>query len=167
MSQHEIILIAHRGNINGPNPAKENSPLYVQDALDKGFDVEVDVHYVSGEWFLGHDKPKYNVNQSWLEREHIWCHAKDIYTLHMMLMYPAINCFWHQDDDCALTSYGYIWAFPINTIGPKCICVFNRIVNSYIPLNCGGVCADDVILLRKILKGMQDAECSNTDGGFR
>ena len=38
-----MILISHRGNINGPNPEMENNPEYIQKALDLGYDVEVDV----------------------------------------------------------------------------------------------------------------------------
>ena len=32
-----MILIAHRGNINGPNPERENTVSYIQEALDKGY----------------------------------------------------------------------------------------------------------------------------------
>jgi len=38
-----MILISHRGNINGQNLEKENSPDYVLEALSKNYDVEVDV----------------------------------------------------------------------------------------------------------------------------
>ena len=38
-------LIAHRGNIDGPNPERENSPEYIEEALKAGYDVEVDVWY--------------------------------------------------------------------------------------------------------------------------
>jgi hypothetical protein len=38
-------LISHRGNTIGPNPEMENSPLYIQETLDKGFDVEIDLSF--------------------------------------------------------------------------------------------------------------------------
>ena len=41
-----MILISHRGNLNGTSPF-ENHPEYIQKALLKGFDVEIDV------WFFG------------------------------------------------------------------------------------------------------------------
>ena len=50
-----MIFIAHRGNINGPDRANENNPLYIQNTLSKGFDVEVDVWYHHGKWLLGHE----------------------------------------------------------------------------------------------------------------
>ena len=36
-------LIAHRGNIHGENPSEENKPEYIDAAIDKGYDVEIDV----------------------------------------------------------------------------------------------------------------------------
>ena len=38
-----MILIAHRGNINGPRVEFENNPEYVLRAIEMGFDAEVDV----------------------------------------------------------------------------------------------------------------------------
>ena len=58
-------LISHRGNLNGPNPERENHPDYIQDALWQRYDVEVDVWGIEGEYqmelWLGHDEPLYRV----------------------------------------------------------------------------------------------------------
>jgi hypothetical protein len=40
-------IIAHRGNLDGPDPTRENSPIYVMAALAAGVDVEVDL------WLVG------------------------------------------------------------------------------------------------------------------
>ena len=40
-------LIAHRGNIDGAKPLDENNPEYIDTAISKGYDVEVDVYYDS------------------------------------------------------------------------------------------------------------------------
>ena len=37
------ILISHRGNVTGPNSDRENHPDYIDRAIEKGFDVEVDI----------------------------------------------------------------------------------------------------------------------------
>ena len=58
-----MILIAHRGNINGPNENLENDPKYIVQAVDKGFDVEVDIWYTSDGLFLGHDNPQYKIEK--------------------------------------------------------------------------------------------------------
>ena len=38
-------LIAHRGNLNGPNPLVENDPQRITYCIDEGYDVEIDVRY--------------------------------------------------------------------------------------------------------------------------
>jgi len=50
-----MILISHRGNVSGPNPKMENSPLFIQSALEQGFNVEIDVWYKDKKFYLGHD----------------------------------------------------------------------------------------------------------------
>ena len=40
-----MILISHRGNLHGINSDKENSPSYLLSALNKCFNVEVDVRF--------------------------------------------------------------------------------------------------------------------------
>ena len=58
-----MILISHRGNINGPNPSMENKPEYVLDAKLKGYDVEIDVWWKEDGFYLGHDEPQYKVSR--------------------------------------------------------------------------------------------------------
>jgi hypothetical protein len=55
-------IISHRGNIDGPNPCRENHPDYIKAALNKGYGVEIDAWFVDGQWGLGHDEPLYAVN---------------------------------------------------------------------------------------------------------
>ena len=62
-----MILISHRGNINGPNKDKENSLSYIQEAINLGYDVEIDLWVINGELFLGHDSPQYIVNFEWIK----------------------------------------------------------------------------------------------------
>ena len=38
-------LIAHRGNIDGPNVNEENKPEYILQAIEKGYFVEIDLWY--------------------------------------------------------------------------------------------------------------------------
>ena len=38
-------LIAHRGNIEGPDPSIENKPEQIEACLDAGYDVVGDVWY--------------------------------------------------------------------------------------------------------------------------
>ena len=67
-----MILISHRGNINGINKSRENSIEYIYEALNEGYDVEIDVWYKGGEWFLGHDGPENYVVLGFLKNDKLW-----------------------------------------------------------------------------------------------
>jgi len=110
-------LISHRGNLNGPNESCENDPKYIDEAIDLGFDVEIDIWLVDNKYiFLGHDAPKYPVPYMWLEQREksLWMHCKNADSFEFLhrLEYVQHNYFWHQTDQYTLTSRGYIWAYP-------------------------------------------------------
>ena len=108
-----MLLISHRGNIEGPNSSLENSPDYINTALNLGFDVEIDVWLdPDGDIYLGHDFGIYPVDPTFLINEHLWCHAKNIEAFEYMLKNRFIHCFWHQDDFYTLTSRAYVWCYP-------------------------------------------------------
>ena len=121
-------LIAHRGNINGPNPLEENRPEYIEKAIELGYDVEIDIRYepnVDG-LYLGHDDSQYVVNWLWLSKykENLWIHCKNIESLsEFSLESNGYNYFWHQEDDYTLTSKNYIWTYPGQSYTPKSIIV--------------------------------------------
>ena len=113
-----MIIIAHRGNTEGPKPDFENSPTYILEALSKGFHVEIDVWLKvinkRKEIFLGHDEPQYHIQDLKLlfdNKSSLWCHAKNIEALEWLLL-NDFHCFWHQEDNYTITSKGYIWAYP-------------------------------------------------------
>ena len=135
-----MILISHRGNLEGKQPEQENNPLYIYNALNKGYEVEIDVWYKDNEFYLGHDEPKYPINLEYLKNNKFWCHAKNIDALNLMLE-NDIHCFWHQDDDVTITSYGFIWTSPDKKLTEKSICVLPEINNQSIT-KCAGICSD-------------------------
>lgn len=105
-----MILIAHRGNFNGKNVERENSPDYIEEAIALGYDVEVDVWLVDKKWMLGHDFPKYEVPLSFFERPQIWTHAKNLVGYVSLYHNTKAHVFWHNKDDFAITSKGIKWA---------------------------------------------------------
>lgn len=110
-----MIIISHRGNLDGSKPECENNPTYIQRALDRGFDVEVDVWHLDGKFLLGHDAPTYPVDRYWFRGKPLWCHAKNQEALEKMLVMPeGITCFWHEIDKMTLTSDGFLWMYPEN-----------------------------------------------------
>lgn len=139
-----ITVVSHRGNVVGKQPHKENSPSYIEDAVALGFDVEVDVWYVQNGIYLGHDYPQYEVSVSWLKAYPLWCHAKNMEAMELMLSL-GVHCFWHQTDSCTLTSRGFIWCFPeIWTENGITVCLEKP--KLHIPAKkCLGVCTDHAI----------------------
>jgi hypothetical protein len=133
-----MLIIAHRGNLNGPNPQDENKPEYIQRAIDAGFDVEVDVWYIDGKFYLGHDAPTYPINQLFLTDNSLWCHAKNFEAFEAMLQEPNIHCFWHETDKFTLTSEGIIWTYPGQQTGDHSVIVTNESIQG----NIFGVCTD-------------------------
>jgi hypothetical protein len=119
-------IISHRGNLNGANPEFENSIELINEALNKGYDVEIDVWFKNQKWYLGHDKPQYLISKKFLENKKFWCHAKNLDALYLMLKYKNINCFWHQNDDFTLTSKGFIWTYPNKQVTSKSIIVLQK-----------------------------------------
>ena len=135
-----MIFISHRGNLNGPDIKQENKPDYIQKALSKGFDVEVDVRIYKNKFFLGHDKPQYEVKSNFLLNKKIWCHAKNVYAFKKLKSIGAIY-FWHQNDDYTLTSKNYFWTYPGKKLIDDSICVLPELAN-YNKINCKGICSD-------------------------
>jgi hypothetical protein len=137
-------LISHRGNLEGPNKEKENEPNYILHALSNGFDVEVDVWCINGVFFLGHDEPIYEIDETFLENEKIWCHSKNIESLEKMLENKKIHFFWHQEDSFTITSKNIIWTFPGNKLTKNSICVLPERSNYSKDeiKKCFGVCSD-------------------------
>ena len=133
-------LVSHRGNINGPNPQMENDPRYVENTLAKGFSVEVDVWSKGLDFYLGHDKPEYQVSKLFLRHRAVWCGAKTIETFYKLIEIGA-HCFSHDQDEVALTTKGYLWSTYGKDMTNKSICVMPpRSVK--LPKNIAGVCSD-------------------------
>ena len=110
-----MILISHRGNLNGPFESWENEPTYIDLAIKKGYDVEVDVWVKDNLLWLGHDKPQYGVDFKWFTNRlnKLWVHCKNIEALTFFKCCGySINYFWHETDTITLTSLNYIWAYP-------------------------------------------------------
>lgn len=118
-------FISHRGNIDKPECKNyENSVFGIQLALNKGFDVEIDLWKVGCQIYLGHDFPTVDVGFSFLceNIDKLLVHAKNLEALEYMLEH-GFHCFWHQEDNFALTSKGYIVSYPGYTIGRNTICM--------------------------------------------
>lgn len=146
-------IIAHRGNIDGPNPLIENHPETIDKAIEFGFDVEIDIRYdtFDGQLYLGHDDPQYVVTPYWLAQrmDNLWIHCKNIDALYYFVTKTGgYNYFWHQTDDFTLTSKNYIWTYPGQPYTASSVIVMPELsikeqdfkdLHAY---NCYGICTD-------------------------
>ena len=143
-----MIKIAHRGNLSGSIPELENKPDYILKAIDYGVNVEIDFWILDNEIWFGHDEPLYGpIGLEFFESilDHLWIHCKNLDALVWLKdNYPNSKYFWHQGDDFAITSNGYIWTYPGKDTGKYSILVSldGSFQNSY---NIYGICTDWII----------------------
>lgn len=149
-------IIAHRGLLNGPNTLLENKVDTIKKALLQGFEVEVDVWFSKGEWYIGHDEPKEKVPFSFLCGQFFWLHCKNLAALERLGAYKHLNSFWHENDSYTLTSHNYIWTYPGKDLSTHSICVMPE---KYMPLEqvrnikCIGICTDYPLVVAKLIDG--------------
>jgi hypothetical protein len=154
---NNTVVIAHRGNLFGPNPVYENRPEYIDFAIKEGFVAEVDLRANnSGMLFLGHDKGQYDTNLNWLlERsKHLIVHCKDLPALQEVSRYTSIHYFYHENDPYTITSQGFIWAHPDVEV-PKATKVIAVNTNGTFNIDyykVYGVCTDYVMFMKDKLK---------------
>jgi|694.fasta_scaffold45625_8 hypothetical protein len=153
----EMILISHRGNLEGKLTDVENRPDYIDEALNAGYDVEIDVWMIEGVLLLGHDEPQYGISQHWLNERHskLWIHCKNVEAIEWFNMIGGFNYFWHEEDTMTLTSHGYMWVYPGKQPVKNSIAVMPEIHNDDIS-ECKGVCSD-------YIKNYKDEKSSSGD----
>jgi len=156
------MCIRDRGNVDGPNPEKENSLDYIDSAIALGFNVEVDLWYNDDKSIsLGHDFPDYEVTLDWLlsRKTHLWVHCKNGGAFNFALK-NGLRCFVHTDESYVFTSNGVIWCYPGQPALDAAACIdvmpesninidvfsANKFRNFY------GVCSDFIVEVKKCLE---------------
>lgn len=142
-----MIIISHRGNLNGVDSSSENKPDFIVQTLDLGFDVEVDLRLHNDKLYLGHDEPDYRVDLNFLKQSGVWVHAKNKEVIPLLRNEKDIHWFWHETDQLTLTSRGYVWCFPGHEIEGGIMVDHGQDVQPEI--NIAGVCTDDPIMWSK------------------
>lgn len=134
-------VIAHRANLDGPSKF-ENQPSRIREAISLGFDVEIDVRYLSNNLWLGHDSAQYLMSEKFINEvmPYAWFHCKNLEALEYLLSIDA-NCFWHESDQYTVTSKGYIWGYPGTPLNCISVCVLPELDDSHM-LEAGYICTD-------------------------
>jgi hypothetical protein len=144
-----MILISHRGNINGRILEIENKPDYIDNAIKSGFNVEIDMWWIDNQIYLGHDEPQYKISNEWLGNriDKLWIHCKNIELLNW-IKNTSLHYFWHENDTVTLTSKNYIWVYPGKQPIIGSIAVLPEINNDDIS-KCIGICSDYIKKYKK------------------
>jgi len=147
-----MIYISHRGNTSEINRELENSPDYINEALEKNFYVEIDLWVIEDKLYLGHDGPEYLIDQSYLNNKYFYVHCKNKEAL-VYMNFSKLDCeyFWHQEDYYTLTSKNKIWVHGMHEEIPDSICVvLDKNTNKNLSI-CYGICSDYVEFYREAI----------------
>lgn len=153
-------FIAHRGNINGKDLSRENQPEYIKEAINQGFDVEVDVYLINNQLFLGHDTPQFKVKiDFFLEySKYLWIHTKNFEAFDFLFHnYPNLHYFYHTSEDFILTSLKFIWVYPNKPLfSSGSVCVMPEKANYKLEelKRCYAICSDNVEYYKKLLENV-------------
>jgi hypothetical protein len=156
-----VIIISHRGFLNGVDKSVENNPIQVDKCLNLNFNVEIDVWYEKRIFYLGHNSPVHKISYRWLEdrSKFLWVHCKNLSALDFFVSNKSnLNFFFHNADNYTLTSHKFIWTYPNLKVTKNCIIValnYNDIFTfagkSIKPF---GVCTDYPIKFKKTIVKM-------------
>ena len=146
------MLISHRGNINNKISKKENTVSYINEALNNGYYVEIDVWYENKKWYLGHDNPTTEIDFCYIDNDKFFIHAKNDAALYMLHSNnTSADFFWHENDSYTLTSKNNIWVYVGKSLIPNSICVLpEQQITGDLKI-CKGVCSDFISTYKNIL----------------
>lgn len=102
-----MIIVSHRGNLNGPCEL-ENHPSQINKAL-KLFFVEIDVWYIDKNWFLGHDKPQYQISFDFFT-DKMYIHCKNFEALEQLeSLNTNLKYFWQTNEKFSFIRNDKLW----------------------------------------------------------
>ena len=143
------LLISHRGNINGINNALENTPDYINKALEEGFHVLVDVMLVgTNHLALGIDVPKFPLRLEFLKNNLLIARTNNLPTLDYLIS-NQVHCFLDEGNHpSTLTSGGLIWTTYSSQISERCIYSMPEWtvddLSKIRHMPCAGICSDHI-----------------------
>lgn len=149
-------FISHRGLLFGKNKELENRPDSIDNAICKGFEVEVDLRLIDNEFYLGHDIDQIiKIDLSFLieRKNYLWIHAKNAAAFDNLYNYRLeLNYFWHTEEDFVLTSHGYPWIYPGKACLKNGIMVMPEYYMDYkvahaLPVS--GICSDHILEIKE------------------
>jgi FkbM family methyltransferase len=163
-------FISLRGNVYGNNPEQENNPEYVLKAIEEGFYVTIDVWVIDNKIFLGNNEPKYDIKISFLFNKKIFCFARNIEALKLMIQFRNKIHYSIYNNDYHLTSKGLVLTNNINELNEKIIHIVPENIDytNYKIENlnkCLGICSDNIYQYMSLLEKKDDSTLFETSYG--
>lgn len=147
-----MILISHRGNINEIILDRENTPLYIDEAINLGYDVEMDVRLIDNKLFLGHDTPDHEISLQWLldRKNNLWVHTKNFAALQFLINHD-LRIFYHQKENhTIINNCNIIWSHDLSEANETSIIPLLDLVDivKFDGRKVYGICSDYVLTLK-------------------
>jgi hypothetical protein len=109
-------LISNKGNLNGISE-NENKPEFIENAINLGYDVKIDLWLQDNQLYLGSSKPEFKLDIDWFEKFHqkLWLDCHDLTIIDRFYdldpMGTKLNYFYIHKDPIARTSkwYNIVW----------------------------------------------------------
>lgn len=142
--KNELILIAHRGNIDGRVEDKENTPAYLTAALKAGYNVSCDVGMLHGAFVLPALGGYHRLPYAFLSNPRMWFRTADPITLDALCAANAHAV--PASADVTLTSVHYLWCMPDTVLTPRSIAVFPEAAsaNWLVSAEPAGLCSNEI-----------------------
>lgn len=155
-SYDSMLFISHRGNLDHKDAYAENTEESTDNAIARGFDVEIDVWFKDGGLWMGHDKPENKTSLEFLKARanRLWIHAKS-YDTYKHLCYRGFRIFAHENEPYALVGIDTIWNHSSNLeFGANTVCVMPEISGVSLKQieGCIAVCSDKISIYREAFK---------------
>ena len=112
----DMKYISIRGNTSNTGSAccEENTPPYIDKAIEEGFDVMVDVWFdlEAHAWFAGGESPTHNIQLNYLKHPNIICNAKTVDTFNKIMeiqkekqeFIPRVCFIWPGNEDIVFSN---------------------------------------------------------------
>jgi len=163
------MIIAHRALLRGPDFIKENTIDSINECIRMNINIELDIRYIDGNWYLGHDHPQEIIDLDTFDFGfvHVFFHCKNIETLNRCCntlfkeqFEGQIDFFYHDQDSVTLTKNGLIWSYPKSKLFDWSICVmpelvskkyFEKTINKYNDSKIYAICTDYPLIVQQNL----------------
>lgn len=142
------LLISYRGNTSQIVPEQENKLEHIQNALNKGFHVMVDIWLVgTNNLATGTTRAQYPIDINFIRENNIICHAMTSNTMNFLLE-KGLHCFMWDREKYSLTNGGLIWSSVDPQVNSRTILVLPERNIPHLSvlanLKCAGICSSRI-----------------------